>query len=139
MWSYLVKYPPPRNFLEQLLFFHNFFLSVAKTIDFCKAQYSIKLAINQITNLRSEQAFSDLHKQLIRFCEHHHIDLSVTPRSRRTKTISTRFKDVFITSSVGQRDVINNEDKYRTDLYYPRIDSMLIELNDHFSQKIWKF
>lgn len=37
------------------------------------------------------------------------------------------------TSSVGQRDVFNTEDQFRTDTYYPVIDSILIELIDHFS------
>ena len=75
----------PLRLLQTIAFLHNCFLSVAKTVDFCKAQSLIKSVVNQITNLRSGQAFSDIYKQLISFCKHHHIDLSVTPRSRRTK------------------------------------------------------
>ena len=51
------------------------------------------------------------------------------------KSYQLDLKIFFIISSVGQRDVINNEDKYRTDLHYPWIDSMSIELNDRFSSK----
>ncbi|CAM4973722.1 unnamed protein product [Rotaria socialis] len=105
----------------------------AKTIDFCHAQFLIKSVIAKIADLRDEHAFSLIYTDVINFCQQHHIDLSSAPRQRRIKKVSSRFKDVFITSAIGQRDNLNNEDSYRTNLFYPIIDAVLIELNDRFS------
>ena len=69
------------------------------------------------------------------FGDEQHIDLGSGPRQRRQTTVSSRYKDAFITSSIGQRDVLNTEDRFRTDIYYPVIDSILIELNDRFSSQ----
>ncbi|CAF4674204.1 unnamed protein product, partial [Rotaria sp. Silwood2] len=105
----------------------------AKTMDFCQAQYLIKSIIAKIADLRDEHTFSLIYTEITSFCQAHHIDLSSTPRQRRVKEVSSRFKDVFITSTIGQRDNLNNEDNYRIDLFYPIVDAVLIELNDRFS------
>ena len=110
-----------------------FSILAAKSIDFSKAQCLIKSVISQVADLRNERAFSNIYLQITSFCEEHNIDLLSTPRARRVPTLSSRFKDVVITISVGQRETMNNEDQYRTNLYYPLIDSTLIELNDRFS------
>ena len=34
--------------------------------------------------------------------------------------------------TISQRVYLNNEDNYRTNLFYPMIDAVLIGLNDHF-------
>ncbi|CAF3969951.1 unnamed protein product, partial [Rotaria sordida] len=105
----------------------------AKTMDFYKAQYLIKCVITKIADLHDEHAFSLIYTQITSFCEEHHIDLSSTPRLRRIKTISSRFKNVFVFSTIGQRDNLNNENNYRINLFYPIVDAVLIELNDRFS------
>ncbi|CAF1475900.1 unnamed protein product, partial [Adineta ricciae] len=105
----------------------------AKTMDFHKAQCLIKSVINQIADLRDEHAFSFIYQQITTFCTEHHIDLSSTPRPIRNKKVSSRFKDVIINSTIGQRDYLNNEDDYRENLFHLTIDAVLIELNDRFS------
>ncbi|CAF0733420.1 unnamed protein product [Adineta steineri] len=107
----------------------------AKSIDFTKAQCLIKSVVTQIGDLRNEKEFSIIYLQIENFCEEHDISLSATPRVRRTTSLSSRFKDAFLTCSVGQRVQLNNEDQYRTNLFYPFIDSILIELNDRFSSE----
>ena len=59
-------------------------------------------------------------------------DLSSTPRPIRIRKVSSRFKDVIVTGTTGQRGYLN-EDNYRANLFYPMIDAVLIELNDRFS------
>ncbi|CAF4554902.1 unnamed protein product [Rotaria sp. Silwood2] len=105
----------------------------AKSIDFCKAQCLIKSVNAQIADLRNEQAFSYMYLKVTSFCKEHDVDILSAPRAQRNRKLSIRFKDVFISTSIGQRDNVNNEDQYRTNLYYPLIDSILIELNDRFS------
>jgi hypothetical protein len=46
------------------------------------------------------------------------IDLNVKVKQRRRK-ISTKCKDSLVTSSIGEREEINNESKYRTSAFYP--------------------
>ncbi len=53
---------------------------------------------------------------------------------RRARTISTRFKNCLVTSTIEQREEIDNDIKYRTGIFYPEIDSILVEINDHFSK-----
>ncbi|CAF3379958.1 unnamed protein product [Rotaria socialis] len=50
------------------------------------------------------------------------------------KTISTRFKNCSATSTIGQREKIDNENKYRDFVFYPVIDYILVEMNDRFSK-----
>jgi hypothetical protein len=121
-----------RKLLFILLIFRFF---VAKFVDFPKAQSLIKSVISQITDLRREEEFSGIYTQISNFCKEHDIDLLSTSKERRIATVSSRFKDAFINSSIGQCDNINDEDKYRINLYYPLLDSILIELNDRFSSQ----
>ncbi len=46
--------------------------------------------------------------------------------------MSTRFKNCLVTSTIGQREEIDNDIKYRTGIFYPEIDSILVEINDYF-------
>jgi len=43
-------------------------------------------------------------------------------------------KDYSITSTIGQRQEIDNENQYRDFVFYPVIDSILFEMNDRFSK-----
>ena len=56
-------------------------------------------------------------------------------RVRRVQTVPFRFKDAIITSTIGHRDHLDTEVKYRTNLFFPVIDSMLVELKDRFSER----
>ena len=55
-------------------------------------------------------------------------------KERRRTTTSTRFKNFLITSTVGQREAIDSKNKYRVFIFYPVIDSILLEMNDRFSK-----
>ncbi len=48
--------------------------------------------------------------------------------------MSTRFKNYLVTSTIGQHEEIDNDIKYRTGIFYPEIDSILVEINDYFSK-----
>ncbi len=90
--------------------------------------------IDQITEIKSEEEFSKLFEQIREFCIRNDIDLYVKVRQRRKTTISTRFKDCLVTSTLGQREVIGSEGEYRSRIFYPVIDSILVEMNDRFSK-----
>ena len=53
--------------------------------------------------------------------------------------LSIRFKNSVVNSTIGQRDDNQNEQFYRTCLYYQLIDNILIELKDRFSLKNLQF
>ena len=76
-----------------------------------------------------------IYDQVSTFCKNNSIDLATGGKVRRVKSVPSRFKDVIITSTIGHRDHLNSEAKYRTHLYFPLIDSMLVELKDRFSEK----
>ncbi|CAF4660031.1 unnamed protein product [Rotaria socialis] len=106
----------------------------SKSIDFGKAHTLISAVINQINELRSEEEFSRLFGQITAFCVENNIDLDVKVKQRRQRTISTRFKNCSVTSTIGQREEIDNDSKYRDFIFYPVIDSILVEMNDRFSK-----
>ena len=64
--------------------------------------------------------------QIISFCVEPGINLDISSRLRRARLIS---------STVGQRQLIDNQIKYRTFIFYPVIDCILIEIEDRFSNK----
>ena len=69
------------------------------------------------------------------FCKNNSIDLAARVEVRRVRSVPSRFKDVIMTSTIGHRDHFNSEAKYRTNLCFPPIDSMLVELKDRFSRE----
>ena len=69
------------------------------------------------------------------FCKDHSIDLVADAKVRRVQSVPSRFRDVIMTSTVGHRDHLDGEVKYRANLFFPLVDSMLVELNDRFSEK----
>lgn len=54
-------------------------------------------------------------------------------KHRRQDMIPTRFKDAFITSTLGHRQEFTSESDYLNNIYYPLIDAILVEMRDRFS------
>ena len=102
-------------------------------MNFGRAKYLIRTVISQISDLRNEQPFSMIYEQVSSFCVENGINLTEKPKQRRVRNIPARFKDVFVMSTIGHRDDLTSEYEYRTNLYYPIIDSILLELKDRFS------
>ncbi|CAF4453696.1 unnamed protein product [Rotaria socialis] len=65
--------------------------------------------------------------------EKYGIDMNRKSKHRRANIIPTRFKDAFITSTIGHRQEITSEYGYRDNIYYSLIDAILIEMRDRFS------
>jgi hypothetical protein len=105
-----------------------FIIIVPKFIDFGKAHTLISAVINQINELRSEEEFSRLFEQT-EFCVENNIDPNVKVKQRRQRTVSTRFKNCSVTSTIRQCEEIDNESKYTDFVFYPVIDSILVEMN----------
>ncbi|CAF4508695.1 unnamed protein product [Rotaria magnacalcarata] len=106
----------------------------SKSLDFGTAHSLISAVINQISELRNEEEFSKLYDQIIEFSGENNIDLNNKMKERRARKTSTRFNNCLITCTIGQREEINNKNKYRIFVFYPVIDSILIEINDRFSK-----
>lgn len=106
---------------------------LAKSLDFGKAHSLINRIIIQINGLRSEEEFSRLFKEIAEFCDGNYVDFNARVRHRRTKTLSTRFKDCIVMSTIGQREDISDTGEFRDRVFYPVIDAILIEMNDRFS------
>ncbi|CAF5104178.1 unnamed protein product, partial [Rotaria magnacalcarata] len=106
----------------------------SKSLDFGTAHSLISAVINQISELRNEEEFSKLYDQIVEFSGENNIDLNNKMKERRARKTSTRFNNCLITCTIGQREEINNKNKYRIFVFYPVIDSILIEINDRFSK-----
>ncbi|CAF4622865.1 unnamed protein product [Rotaria socialis] len=93
-----------------------FIIILAKLIDFGKAHTLTSATINQINELRSGKEFSRLLVEITEFCVENNIDLSVNVNKT---TISTRFKNCSVTSTIGQCEEIDNESEYTDFDFYP--------------------
>ncbi|CAF1525076.1 unnamed protein product [Adineta ricciae] len=51
---------------------------------------------------------------------------------RRIKQIFTRLNQSLITYTIGQREEGNDKNKYKVLVFYPIIDSILLEMNNRF-------
>jgi hypothetical protein len=116
-----------------LLLNGNFIKILAKSLDFGKAHVLINGVIKQINDLRNEDEFNRLFEQIAEFCFKNGINLNIPVRHRRAKTVSTRFKDCIVMSTIGQREDISDKSEFKDRIFYPVIDSILIEMNDRFS------
>lgn len=108
-------------------------LTLAKSLDFGQAHSLISSVIDKIEELRNEEDFCRLFEQITAFGTANNIDVSVQMRPRRTISMSSRFRDCIVSSTIGQRELIDTLSKYRTSIYYPVIDCILIEMKDRFS------
>ena len=118
----------------------SFFAAVS--IDYASTKVLIKSIIDQIQCMRNETTFKHLLNDVIDFGKKHNINLNQTTRFRRKTSITSRFQDsVIFTTTIGQKDLENqesfrsNENKLRHELFYSLVDSILTELNDHFSDE----
>ncbi|CAF3612443.1 unnamed protein product [Rotaria socialis] len=107
--------------------------TTTKSLDFGKAHTLISAVIDQIVALRNEENFSKIFDQINQFCADNNVDLNVKVKERRLKTTSTRLKNFLVTSTIGEREIIDCECKYRTSIFYPVIDSIILEMRDRFS------
>jgi hypothetical protein len=83
--------------------------------------------------MRNENYFKELFQQAIVFGNENGVDMGGPVRMRRQTTIPQRFQDCIVTTSVGHREYNNSEENFRITMYFPTIDSILIELNERFS------
>ncbi|CAF3976119.1 unnamed protein product [Rotaria sp. Silwood2] len=105
----------------------------SKSLDFGTAHKLISNVMNEIDALRNEQEFSKIFDRITEFCTSNNIELGVNRKEKRLKTTSTRFKDFLVTSTIGERENIDTQSKYRTFIFYPVIDSILVEMRYRFS------
>ena len=111
-----------------------FSIFLAKSLHFGTAHTLIDGVINQISELRNEDDFSKLYDKINEFAVENNIDLNVPVRERRAIKSTSRFKNCSITTTVGQREEIGDESKYRISIFHPVIYSILLEMNDRFSK-----
>jgi hypothetical protein len=104
-------------------------------LDYARGEYLVRSLIQQLKDLRNEQAFKQIHDQAKELCQANHIDLLEQHRCRRQIAIPTRFQDCVIDSTLGHRVVMSSASDFMDRLYLPLIDCMLVELNDRFSRK----
>ena len=110
-----------------------FSIVLAKSLDFGTVHTLISGVINQISEIRNEDDFSKLYDKINEFTVENNIDLNVPMRARRAIKPTSRFKNCSITTTIG-REEIGGKSKYRISIFYPVIDSVLLEMNNRFSK-----
>ena len=105
------------------------------SLDYVRGECLVQSIIQQISNLRSEQAFDQIYEKAKYFGDQNGIDLLQEYAMQRTVTVPSRFKDCVINSTLGQREKFSCRRDFMDRIYISLIDSILVELNDRFSSK----
>ncbi|CAF4228706.1 unnamed protein product [Rotaria sp. Silwood2] len=88
-----------------------------ESIDYAESQQLITSVIEQIECDRNEKSYKTMYFNILNFAEKYDIDMNQKSKQKRPKIIPTRFKDTFLTSTIGHRTEIINEDDYRDIIY----------------------
>ncbi|CAF1593070.1 unnamed protein product, partial [Didymodactylos carnosus] len=120
----------PRKRLDYTLIFN----TKGICTDLGSAHNLIITICEQLNLIRDEDSFKELFQQAIIFGNKNGIDMNESVRMRRQKTIPARFKHCVVTTTVGHRNYNNTEENFRVTMYFPTIDSILVELNERFSR-----
>ncbi|CAF1525372.1 unnamed protein product, partial [Rotaria sordida] len=107
----------------------------SSSLDYVRGEHLVTSIIQQITDLRNEHSYKQIYDKAKQFCDSNGIDLVQQYHINRKTKIPTRFKDCFIDSTVGQREMLSTSTDFMNKIYFPLIDCMLVELNDRFSSK----
>ncbi|CAF3940858.1 unnamed protein product, partial [Rotaria sp. Silwood1] len=107
----------------------------SSSLDYVRGEHLVTSIIQQITDLRNEHSYKQIYDKAKQFCDSNGIDLVQQYHINRKTKIPTRFKDCFINSTVGQREMLSTSTDFMNKIYFPLIDCMLVELNDRFSSK----
>ncbi|CAF3192960.1 unnamed protein product, partial [Rotaria sp. Silwood2] len=105
----------------------------SESLDYAESQFLILSVIDQLQNERNETSFKSIYSAVLDFANRHGIDMNRKSKQRRSNKIPTRFKDAFITSTMGHRKEFLTEADYRENIYFPLIDAILVEMRDRFS------
>ncbi|CAF4089460.1 unnamed protein product [Adineta steineri] len=117
-------------FIVTIFIIHNLFGKIkilsdqlkSESLDFGKAHILINSVIKQINDLRSEDEFDKLFEQIGEFCFKHDISFNIPIRHRRAKTVSTRFKDCIVMSTVGQREEISDKSEFQDRIFIHNLE-----------------
>ena len=118
---------------EKKLIYISIFHSKGVRTDLGSAHNLIIKICEQFNIIRNENSFKELFQEAMIFGNENGIDMNGPVQTRRQKTIPSRFKDCIVMTSVGHRDYNNSEENFRVTMYYPTIDSILIELDERFA------
>ncbi|CAF1302516.1 unnamed protein product [Rotaria sordida] len=105
----------------------------SESLDYAESQFLILSVIDQLQNERNDTSFKSIYSAVLDFANKHGIDMNRKSKHRRSNTIPTRFKDAFITSTMGHRKEFLTEADYYENIYFPLIDAILVEMRDRFS------
>ncbi|CAF1420640.1 unnamed protein product [Rotaria sordida] len=118
---------------EDILLQMTFLIITGESLDYAESQFLILSVIDQLQNERNETSFKSIYSTVLDFANRHGIDMNRKSKHRRSNTIPTRFKDAFITSTIGHRKEFLTEADYRENIYFPLIDAILVGMRDRFS------
>ncbi len=85
--------------------------------------------------LHDEQQFKSFYEDSVALCRQNNIAVENTlcGRPGRIRKIPARFHDCFVESTIGNQNKDTSETHHRINLFYPRIDALLIEIRDRFA------
>ena len=106
---------------------------LGESIDYAESQCLITSVIEELEGDRNDKAFRTIYYNVLHFVDKYGIDISQKSKHRQSKTIPNRFKNAFLTSTIGHRKDIESEVDYRYNIYYLMLDAILVEMRDRFS------
>ncbi|KAK7880157.1 hypothetical protein WMY93_033180, partial [Mugilogobius chulae] len=103
----------------------------APSLDLGLAVDLVYALVQTLEQLRTEDSFSVLWRNIISLAEK--CNIQIEPAPKRKKRLSTKLDGHAVMSHIGCRPEQQQEGSFRANLFYPIIDHMLAEMNRRFS------
>lgn len=99
-----------------------------------KAADLINGTLDTLELFRSDSEWQKHYKYTADIAALHDISIS-SPRPQRQKQLSRRLDDVIIMETTGARNVMENSENFKINLYFPILDGIILELRNRFDNK----
>ena len=102
--------------------------------DLAKAVDLVSATVEKLEEFRSDASWSHLFSYVQHVAELN--DVAVTEyQQKRQRRLPSRFEEGIVLKSVGSRENISTGDGYKVNIYFPVLDSFLVELKERFNSQ----
>ena len=102
--------------------------------DLAKAVDLVSATIETLEEFRSDASWSHMFSYVQQVADLNEIAVTECQR-RRQKRLPSRFEEGVILESVGSRESTSTSDDYKITVYFPVLDSFLVELKEQFNSQ----
>ena len=102
-------------------------------IDLGKAADLVMATEGTLQEFRTDSEWEKIFTYTKKVAELNSVEINATVQSRRQRQAPHRFEDGIVYQSTGTRDILSSSQHYKVNVYFPVLDSVLMERRNRFS------